>query len=129
MTTATTTSRRRFAYPIRIGISSIAANEATKKPNSQNTRPNTGADSSAVAKRGQSALIAGSSRSSAESAPARRSRNCSTAMNSMSSYAGTPMTTGTAARRTAVEGEGDDADEKEKQQRDQSEFFTPIAFD
>ncbi len=34
--------------------------EATTNPNSQNNRPNTGADSSAVAKRGQPLLAAGS---------------------------------------------------------------------
>ncbi len=45
-------------------MSSIAASDATTNPNSQNTRPNTGADRSAVAKRGQPALLAGSPSSS-----------------------------------------------------------------
>ena len=43
MITAVTNSRRRFAYPISVGMSSIAANEAMMKPNSQNSRPNAGA--------------------------------------------------------------------------------------
>ena len=49
VTSAVTTSCRRFAYPINTGMSSIAASEAMMKPTSQNIRPNAGAASSAVA--------------------------------------------------------------------------------
>src|SRR4051794_24420394 len=77
------------------GITNIAASEATKNPNSQNTTPNTGADSSAVANRGQVALAAGSSSGTRSAGAAvRRLRNSCTATTTQNTMPAIPTMIG-----------------------------------